>query len=153
MIVIYHCWGSAHSSILAAHLHLGSIGVRRPAIKEIAQLEYFDYLPDQQVGIPVFCGEDHYGNLVYAVGFRQAGQAAVSCLKGILGAVHVRERILFAETLHLVNLWTRLGGFLSRHCGIRLGRYLCAFGLWLRYRQFADFVEEVKLDCQHESKA
>ena len=43
MIIIYHCYGGTHSSVMAASLHLGLLPQdKKPTGKELLALPYFD---------------------------------------------------------------------------------------------------------------
>lgn len=71
MVFFYHCYRGAHLSIVAAALHLGKLD-SRSGIKDILELEYFDKLQIQDLGIPVLAGRDQDNNPVYFLGLGRA---------------------------------------------------------------------------------
>ena len=67
--VIYHCYGRAHSSVVAAHLHLGNLPMAGPvSIEQLIGLAEFDRADPSQWGIPYLMGRDERGNEVYILG-------------------------------------------------------------------------------------
>lgn len=148
MIVFYHCYGSAHSSVLAANIHLNELPLHhRPALNQIKAVPYFDYLEHSRIGTPLYCGKDECNNRIYALGVGGAGQEAITVLQDMFRVCNVSAHVVFVDTLHLINIWVRIGGFLSKHCKLpRFGSFLCALGLWWRYKRFTNLVKEVKLD-------
>ena len=89
MKVIYHCYGRAHSSVVAAHLHLGSLPMAGPVnIRQLLGLAEFDRADPSQWGIPHFMGRDEQGNEVYILGLNSqtaAGLRAITSLAWYLG--------------------------------------------------------------------
>ena len=51
-IVIYHCFGGTHSSIIAANLHLGRLPWQNNvSASQLFSLPYFDQLDSKQAGL------------------------------------------------------------------------------------------------------
>jgi len=54
----------------------------------------------------------------------------------------------FEDTLRHASVLLRIGGYASRGLGlVGIGRPLCALGVWLCYRQYAEHVRRVRLDA------
>ena len=55
MKVIYHCYGRAHSSVIAAYLHLGKLPMQGPVTKEqIMAVPEFDLAEAADWGATLF---------------------------------------------------------------------------------------------------
>jgi len=65
MHVIYYCYGSAHSSVISAAIHLGRLpSDRAPTQEEMMRLTDFDRTESGQIGTLVFKGHDEFDNPV-----------------------------------------------------------------------------------------
>ena len=149
MIIIYHCYGAAHSSVLSAAIHLGYLPEDRiPGIREILKIPYFDKSNSKEIGIPFFYGLDNSGNKIYCQGMGGLDRIVKQLLKDIMREYHIpEERIITVNTLKNVNILVRIGGFLSRKLGLVFpGRIIVAFGLKLVYRRFIKTVSSVKMN-------
>ena len=77
MKVIYHCYGRAHSSVVASHLHLGTLPLDGPVLKEqILAIPEFDRAEAADFGEPYFVGQDEAGNEVYILGLNSQAPLA-----------------------------------------------------------------------------
>lgn len=146
-LVFYHCYGSAHSSVVASAIHVGLLPQdRTPTPGEIAGLEHFDRLPHHLIGLPIHIGRDESGHEVYIVGLggeRRALKRAAGCLVTLMG--FPRDTLMMFDALTAAGLFTRIGGFLSRRLGlVRLGRPLCIAELRRDYPRFVRVVREAK---------
>lgn len=149
IIIIYHCYGAAHSSVLSAAIHLGYLPEDRiPGIREILKIPYFDKSSSKEIGIPFFYGSDNSGNKIYCQGMGGLDRVIKDLLKDVLRECHIpEERVITVNTLKNVNILVRIGGFLSRKLGLVFpGRLIVAFGLKLVYRRFIKTVSSVKLN-------
>lgn len=131
MHVVYTCYGGAHSSPVAAALHLRLLPWDTvPTGKELMNVPLFDRTTKEQHGLVTYIGTDENGNKVYVLG---RGGAHASVLRAVQSGVHLAEHnspsVTFIDTLTVVNIWMRIGGFLSRAVGLtRLGRPLVIYG-------------------------
>lgn len=130
MKVIYHCYGGAHSSVVAAHLHLGDIPMTgRVTPEEICSLPEFDQADAKDWGKPFLIGVDNVGNEVYIMGL---GNQTLLCCRAITSLacqLGKADEILLVKTLPTIGLITRIGGFASKVLGIKIGRTLAAIGI------------------------
>lgn len=146
MRIFYYCYGSAHSSIIAAAIHLGKLPTRRlPSISEILSLPDFDRSSDQRLGIIHYKGKDEWGNRVYTVGLGSRPAEACRILQSMIHLLGEQEDFRFYNALHCLKLTGKVGGALSRRYGLRsLGRPLAAWGVRRSYSLFVALVETVK---------
>jgi hypothetical protein len=147
MKVIYYCYGSAHSSVTAANLHLGHLPLdRRPRPGEIAHQPLFDRCEDYQVGELRLMGTDEWGHEVYVLGLAGGRKVMAHALRDFLRAAGVDDSALLLEdALAHAGVLLRIGGYSSRRLGlIWLGRPLCALGVWLKYQGFTGHVRRVR---------
>ncbi len=144
-IVIYHCFGGTHSSIIAANLHLGRLPWHEPVRREeLLALPHFDRLNGQQVGIVFPHGEDEGGNLVCTVARRGQIQLAENILAS-LGRL-LEQEILLVNALSPLGSVARVGGFLSRRWGVvSLGRILLTADCLRVYPRFLKLVGETRI--------
>lgn len=145
--VFYHCYGSAHASVVAAGIHLGLLPAdARPEPAAIAALPHYDRTTVDMIGTPFRIGADELGRVVYIVGMIRGMRIirrAVRCLMHAFGLP--QERLLFVDCLPLVNLRMRIGGFLSRQLGlVGLGRPLTISGVLANYGRFCRAVARVR---------
>lgn len=131
MLIFYCCYGRAHSSVAAAALHLGWLKNPRPSLQEIMRLPYFDEATSRDFGVPLPVGRDSGGNEVYILGHGPSAKLVERALTSTLELCGWKEsQFLVVETAECLNLWTRLGGFLSRRLGLVFpGRILAAAGV------------------------
>lgn len=151
MQIIYTCYGGAHSSPMAAAIHLGRLeGDPLPSLETIQNLPYFDITDTGDQGRVFPVGTDEFGNDVYILGrgsnelpIRQAVQS------GCLLAGGDPRRVLFVNTLKAVNWQMRVGGFLSRRMGlVCLGRPLVTRGARRAYPKLVQIVTATKARCK-----
>ncbi|OYD09730.1 DUF3189 family protein [Paludifilum halophilum] len=154
MHIIYQCYGSAHSSIIAAAIHLNRLPSNRaPTMEEILSLPDFDQARDDAMGILFYKGDDERGNSVYTIGLGRnwrEGQRVIRSLWQLLGRNEEECRLVHA--LDRITLLTKVGGALSRRYGIpSLGRPLAAWGIRRSYPRLLTLVEQVKNDSSGKS--
>ncbi|HWI52723.1 MAG TPA: DUF3189 family protein [Symbiobacteriaceae bacterium] len=144
--VIYYCYGSAHSSVTAANIHIGHLPVeRRPSPFEILHQPLFDRAESNQIGHFRLMGTDRWGCEVYVLGLAGGKGPMQRAMTDFLAAsgAHVGG-FRFEPTLSHAGVLLRIGGYTSRGLGwVALGRPLCAVGVWLKYRLFAEHVRQV----------
>lgn len=147
MNIVYYCYGSAHSSVMAAGIHLGRLPMDRvPRAEEIENLPRYDQAKPSEIGTVFYMGQDEYDNPIYIVGMGShrnlVKRAIISFLE--ISGVDTSDLILIS-TLESINFKTRLGGFTSRRLGlVNFGRPLTIKGLQEKYHYFCDLVQRVK---------
>ncbi|HHV72059.1 MAG TPA: DUF3189 family protein [Clostridia bacterium] len=147
MIIVYHCYGSAHSSVIASALHVGLLPTDRvPKLKEILALKYFDKTESKDIGTPLYMGNDLWNNPVYAVGMTYKKEVVKRAIYSLLDMYHLpHDQILCSNALSSAHLFTKIGGILSRRYGlIKVGRPLTALGMQLKYYKFIELVKSVQ---------
>ena len=147
MIIIYHCYGSAHSSVLAAAIHTKMLPENRiPANHEIKNLPHYDKTDSKLIGTPFYFGSDENNNKIFILGMGTAKKIVKNVIYDLMKVENIPEKeVLLINTLKNINLYVRIGGFLSRKLGlIYPGRFLTIYGLKQSYNKFVDTVREVK---------
>lgn len=148
MKVFYYCYGSAHSSVVAAAIHLGYLPTDRvPSDIEFINLPYYDKTKSSEIGTPFFMGYDNCRNEIFIIGM---GRERNLVRKTIISFLKHNKKdigdILMVNTLRNVNIKTKIGGFLSRGLGlVPLGRPLTIRGIQEKYLDFVDMVDGVKV--------
>ncbi|NMB24139.1 MAG: DUF3189 family protein [Firmicutes bacterium] len=147
MKVIYACYGGAHSSPLAAAIHLGRIqGDPLPSLEDIANVLYFDIVDGEDRGRVFPVGVDEYGNEIFVLGRGSRALPIEQAVKSgfILAGADPRQ-LLFVNSLRAVNWEMRIGGFLSRRLRlVALGRPLVTRGARRAYPRLVEIVNETK---------
>lgn len=149
--IVYHCYGGAHSSVVAAAIHLGKLKLPRlPSAKELMRLSLFDRQTKDGHGQLHFFGFDEFGNQVYSVGCRNAGKSVENILNGVAGILGIQDDIIFIDTLHCVNMKMRIGGYMSRRLNlIHLGRPIVIKGTQDAFPELAELVRQTKGEMEH----
>lgn len=152
MYIVYHCFGGAHSSPVAAPIHVGLLpdDGRVPDGRAIASAPYFDKTPANRWGELLPVGQDADGHQVFVMGHGPHHTVAQNALTtGYRLAGGEAREILLVNTLPCVNAWMRIGGYLSRRLGlVRVGRPLVIWGTRRAYPQIAALVRETRARCR-----
>ena len=131
MKIIYDDYGGAHSTQVAAAIHLGKLpGDRVASAAELMALPLFDRTTNKYHGCLVFMGKDEHDNEVYVLG-RGSGNKNIerAIASGLTLTGDNQVSLRFFDTLTCVNLWMRIGGFFSRALDwVWLGRPLVIYG-------------------------
>lgn len=149
MKVIYHCYGGTHTSIVAASLHVGKLTLEENiSVDDILKLDLFDSLKACDRGKINFFGRDERGVEIYVCGMGTKARIVKRAIKDIIEVYGIDSQdIYFASTLPYVNLYIRLGGFLSRSLGtVNLGRFFLIRGIKKKLPEINKLVNEVKLE-------
>lgn len=147
MIVVYHCYGSAHSSVTAAAIHLRMLPRHRlPTVAELLAAPRFDRTVSRELGTPFFVGRDDAGRDVYALGRGSAGRLVVNCVESLCELVSAEPAaVVMINALPEASLMTTIGGTLSRGLGLVWpGRPLAVWGVRHCYRRLVRLVEETE---------
>lgn len=153
MKIIFSCYGGAHTSIVAAGIHLGYLPKdEKASYKEILATPFFDQTETINIGIPLYMGQDKYNNEIYVIGMgsyrRQGSELIYQFINEIKG--RCRGEVVIINSIALINLEIRIGGFLSRKLGlINLGRRIIVYGISKKYNRFVQLVEEINKRLQN----
>ncbi len=145
MKIFYFCYGGAHSSVIAAALHLGKI--KYPLdYNEIINFNNFDLNTSDYKGIPTLMGIDEKGNQIYYVGYGKNKEMIVKLLKSFLQIHGVKDnQYLFVDALDKINWRVKLGGFISKALKQKkIGIRFTALGILLSAEDIYNKVETVK---------
>lgn len=115
MQIIYTCFGGAHSSPMAAAIHLGRIsGDPLPSLETIQNLLYFDVIDGEDRGRVFPVGTDEFGNSVYVLGRGSDERSFLHAVKsGYMLAGGDPRQLIFVNTLKAVNWQLRSTAFWS----------------------------------------
>jgi hypothetical protein len=147
MKIFYCCYGSAHSSVVAASIHLGLLPVERiPTSKEIEHLPHYDKTESFEIGTPFFMGRDEYDSEIFILGMASERKLIKKAILSFLKHLSLdTQDLMMIDALKNVNLLTKIGGFTSRRLGlVRIGRPLTIIGIQQKYRHFVKLVQGVK---------
>jgi hypothetical protein len=147
MHVIYHCFGSAHSSVVSAAIHLGRLPDHvTPSVSTIMELEDFDRARTDTIGFLYYKGRDTNGHDVYTIGF---GSQSPIVKKAFLDMLKINGEDLngycLVESLSSLHYFGIIGGVFSRRYGwVKTGRYLAAKGIQKSYPKLVALVRQTK---------
>ncbi|NLZ54782.1 MAG: DUF3189 family protein [Thermoanaerobacteraceae bacterium] len=148
MKIFYCCYGSAHSSVVAASIHLGLLPSNRvPTSKEFLVLPHYDKTESFEIGTPFFMGKDEYDSDVFILGMASERRLIKKAILSFLAHAGLNTHdIMMVDTLRSVSFLTKLGGFISRRLGlIAIGRPLTILGIQQKYPDFVKLVAAVKI--------
>ncbi len=146
MIIIYHCSGGSHSSVLAANIHLGILPTESvPEPATIMEKTVFDTSNKSEWGLIKPVGNDEYNNIVCTLGRNTSKDIVVNALHSFHHIAQVNEELKLVNIHHKVNLLMKIGGFLSRGLGfVTVGRPIVMKGSLMAYSSIAEVVKDVK---------
>ncbi|NNG66084.1 DUF3189 family protein [Caldanaerobacter subterraneus] len=151
MVIIYMCYGSAHSSVVAASIHIGLLPTDRvPSFREIISLPHYDKTSNEEIGTLFYMGKDEFGNEVYIVGARNGRDVVTKAIYSFLNLYGISEKeVLVVDALPAIGITTKIGGIASRRLGIiSLGRPITVYGILKRYKNFVELVTAIKTKLQ-----
>lgn len=147
MDIIYHCVGGAHSSVIAAAIHLGLLPEdRKPTLEEILNIPFFDTLSKQEQGKIILRGIDEKNNRVFTLSRQFAPRLVLPAIEDAyqLGGGQL-SNLLLISTMSSVNWLMKLGGFSSRRLHlVAFGRPIVAYGTLKAYDQILQLVAKTK---------
>ncbi|WMJ81628.1 DUF3189 family protein [Clostridium sp. MB40-C1] len=147
MIVIYHDVGGAHSTAVAANIHINKLPMDRiPSKEEILNVPTFDRIEKQQIGRLIYIGKDEFNTEIYTLGRMYKPQLAVSIITDMYSILHKDNKGLFiVDTKPTVNLLMNIGGFTSRKLHwVSFGRPIVTKGTQQAYMDIVNMVKGVK---------
>ncbi|WP_353894382.1 DUF3189 family protein [Proteinivorax hydrogeniformans] len=130
MKIFYYCYGGAHSSVVAAAIHLEKV-FPPLTYEKVKQLPYFDLTSPKNRGVPIKLGEDCDKNEIYFVGFGKDKQLIVKFVESFLNAHGVEDdRYIMVDCLASISFYVKIGGFISKVLNLRkLGQMITAKGI------------------------
>jgi hypothetical protein len=148
MKIIYHCYGRAHSSVVAAQLHLGYLPLEGPVTKEdILRIPEFDRAEAADWGEPYLMGRDSAANEVYILGLNNQAPICLRALLSLVGHLGQADQILLVNTLTAIGLKTRIGGSMSKRLRWhRIGKPLAASGIITALPRLRQLVATVRAE-------
>lgn len=154
MIIIYHCFGGSHSSVMAAALHLNLIEKDRvPTAQDMMALPYYDKTNDLDFGSLRYMGMDDSGNKVYVLGKKGLGDKCTRIIMGVARLLRAENDIMAINCMPKVNWLMKLGGFASRRLGwTRWGRPVVLNGTQRAFFDLVNLVEVIRLKSRHEKR-
>lgn len=156
MNVVYYCFGSAHSSIISAAIHLNRLpDYRMIEEKELKSLPDFDASFKDGIGTLYFKGHDEYGNKVFTLGVGAEQPFVIESIKSVITASGGNlNDYMFFQALPHINRMAKIGGALSRRYGwVHWGRSLCIKGIVQCYGDLIEFVKSVKAELRQTMEA
>jgi hypothetical protein len=144
MIVIFQCYGGAHSSVIAAWLYVGKLSRSgAPLTEELLALPYYDRTDKREMGKPHYIGTDRFGNPVLALGSGKWGKEIREILSSLIALFPGTQcPVAVIDCLPCINTTTRVGGCFSRYLGIAaIGRPLVNRGIRCNYFRLLRLVE------------
>ena len=145
--IFYHCYGSSHSSVVAAAIHCGYLPKDRiPTTTELLNTPHYDRTMTRDLGTPFLIGRDPLGYEVYILGRKSAAQLIENLIPSVLKYYgYPPQKILLVNALERLHLLTTVGGTLSRGLGlITIGRPLTIWGIKMSYFNFVELVDSVQ---------
>lgn len=144
-IILYHCFGGTHSSIIAANLHLGRLSWQKlPKREELLALPHFDRLQGEERGLIFPHDHDEGGNLICSVSRRSEPVLLENLLRSYSRLLGVD--LVLVNALSPLGSVARVGGFLSRRWGVvGLGRALLLQDCLRAYPRFLELVGNTRL--------
>ncbi|MDK2800536.1 MAG: hypothetical protein PWP27_1199 [Clostridiales bacterium] len=146
MIIIYHCSGGTHSSVLAAHIHLGLLPLDRvPTAKEIIEKTNFDTSTKKDWGLIKSVGIDDHGSLICTMGRRFSTNIVIQALNSLNRQLGMKEDLQLINIHTDVNLLMKIGGLVSRGFNmVFIGRPIVMKGSLKAYYNIVEVVKNVK---------
>lgn len=145
MKIFYYCYGGAHSSVIAAALHLNKLSYPL-TYGEIINFTYFDLNSPEIKGTPTLLGTDENKNEIYFVGYGKNKEMIVKLIKSFLQVNGINDdQYLFVDALDKINWRVHLGGFVSKALKQKnIGRRFTALGILLSAKEIQNKVETAK---------
>ncbi|OWZ82949.1 DUF3189 family protein [Natranaerobius trueperi] len=153
--IVYHCYGGAHSSVVAANIHVGELPRDKvPSKNELLYTKLFDSQKNILKGKLHYFGRDTEGNHIYSCGMGSDSKTIKTAMVDILQIYDLdTHHLKFVDTLTCVNVSMRVGGFLSQRLGlIKVGRPLVLSGTQKAYLQIAGVVKKTKNEIKNNTK-
>lgn len=153
MIVIYHDVGGAHSTAVAANIHINKLPMDRiPGKQELLNLPTFDKIEKEQMGHLIFIGEDENQVKIYTLARQYEPNMVINAVTDMYSALHGSNDGLFiVDTKPAVNFLMNIGGYASRKLHwVNFGRPIVTKGTQHAYMNIVNIVKGIKnLEIKH----
>lgn len=153
MIVVYHDVGGAHSSCVAANIHINKLPIDEvPDKKKVLAMPTFDNLKGKDHGHLIYIGVDEFGAKVFTLSRMYKPDLVIPAISDMYTILNGNsEGIYLVDTSPTVNNYMRIGGFSSRVLGmVGFGRPIVTYGTLKSYKKISKLVESVKQRMQVE---
>ncbi|SMC20720.1 Protein of unknown function [Clostridium acidisoli DSM 12555] len=147
MIVVYHDVGGAHSTAVAANIHINKLPMNRiPSKEELLALPTFDKIEKDQLGRLIYIGEDENKVKVYTIGRKYVPNLVIPAISDMYSLLYgSNDGLYIVDTKPTVNLLMKIGGYTSRKLHwVGFGRPIVTKGSQDAYMNIASIVKNVK---------
>ncbi|AAK78429.1 hypothetical protein BJV85_003568 [Clostridium acetobutylicum] len=147
MLVIYHDVGGAHSTAVAANIHINKLPIDRvPKKEELLKLKTFDKVDKGNMGHLIYIGEDEYKSKIYTIGRQYSANLVIPAIEDMYTILKKNnEELMIIDTKPTVNILMKIGGFTSRRLHlVSIGRPIVTYGSLKAYMEIAGIVRGVK---------
>lgn len=147
MIVIYHDIGGAHSSAVAANIHINKLPIDKvPDKAAILNLPTFDKITKQDYGRLLYIGTDEFGAKVYTISRQYKPDLVIPAISDMYNILNGSlEGLFFVNTSPCVNNLMKIGGVTSRRLNwVSFGRPIVTKGTLKAYTNIAALVKNTK---------
>lgn len=147
MIVIYHDVGGAHSSSVAANIHINKLPIDKvPNEQDILSMPTFDKLEKKDQGHLIYIGTDELGAKVFTLSRRYKPKLVIPAVTDMYNVLNgSTDGIYFVDTSPTVNNLMRIGGFSSRALNmVNFGRPIVTRGTLKTYMKITKLVYDIK---------
>lgn len=146
MIVIYHCYGGTHSSVMTAAVHTGHLSTEgSPSNGDIKRLPYFDRMDGKDLGKLCYYGQDEKGNQVYIMGRKSFSESPEFVFRSLQKLYNAEQTYKLVNSARTLNWQMKLGGYISRGLGYkRIGLPIVLWGARKAYPWVVSLAESIK---------
>jgi hypothetical protein len=152
MIVIYHDVGGAHSTSVAANIHINKLPNNRiPTKAELLSLPTFDRIEKEQIGRLIYIGEDEFNAKIYTLARKYSPNLVIPAIKDMYSILHgSNDELIIVDTKPAVNLLMNIGGYTSRKLHwVSFGRPIVTKGTQQAYMDIVNIVKGVKSNLKN----
>lgn len=155
MMIVYHDVGGAHSTAMAANIHINKLPNNRlPTKEELMALPTYDKITKSQYGHLIYTGDDEFGNQVYTISRQRKPELVIPAITDMFRILKGDiSDLLIVGTQPQVNIWMKIGGFSSRRLGlVAFGRPIVIYGSLKAYNSLVEVVKGVKKELKTGNK-
>lgn len=147
MMVVYHDVGGAHSTAVAANIHINKLPMDRvPSSEELLELPTFDKIEKNQIGHLIYIGKDEYDTKVYTLARKYKPNIVIPAIMDMYSILYgSTDGLYIVDTKPAVNLLMDIGGYSSRKLHlVSFGRPIVTKGTQQAYMDIVNIVKGVK---------
>ncbi|MDD3225345.1 MAG: DUF3189 family protein [Clostridium sp.] len=147
MMVVYHDVGGAHSTAVAANIHINKLPMDRiPSSEELLDLPTFDKIEKDQIGHLIYIGKDEYDTKVYTLARKYKPNIVIPAITDMYSILYgSTDGLYIVDTKPAVNLLMDIGGYASRKLHfVSFGRPIVTKGTQKAYMDIVNIVKGVK---------